>query len=440
MTGPLGVHYLLELRGCDPNVTNDLPEVRRILLEAARRAKATILNSYFHQFSPQGVSGVVVVGESHLSVHTWPEYGYASADVYTCGHTDPMSAVRYIADEFRAQSVYLIPISRGEHPQQLALPPVSETTPHWESITPPAGWSFLEFTTPDSTVVLRVNRVLTSLRSDFQHIEVLDTAAFGRVLVLDGQVQSAEADEFIYHEALVHPAMTTHPEPRDVLILGGGEGATLREVLRHPSVRRAVMVEIDPQVIEVCRRDLPEWSAGAFDDPRTQVVIDDAVHYLDTTDDQFDVILSDLTEPYRGALSEQLATQEMFQAIRRHLRPGGILVNQSGSANLVGIDLFASIHRTLRSVFPVVAPYTIQIPSFAEPWGLILASERDDPRALTAEEVDRRLEMRGIRGQLRFYDGAVHRAIFTLPRYFRELLETKGQVLRGEVHIAAPHL
>ncbi len=440
MTGPLGVHYLLELRGCDPEVLNDLPEVRRILLEAARRAKATILNSYFHQFSPQGVSGVVVVGESHLSVHTWPEYGYASADVYTCGQTDPMSAVRYIADEFRAQSVYLIPISRGEHPQQLSLPPVSETSPNWASITPPAGWSFLEFVTPESALLLQVNRVLTSLRSAFQHIEVLDTAAFGRMLALDGQVQSSEADEFIYHEALVHPAMVTHPEPKDVLILGGGEGATLREVLRYPSVRRAVMVEIDPQVVEVCRRDLPEWSAGAFDDPRAQVVIEDAVRYLNSVGDQFDVIISDLTEPYRGALSEQLATQGMFQAIRRHLKSGGILVNQSGSANLANIDLFASIHRTMRSVFPVVAPYSIQIPSFAEPWGIILASEVRDPRELTPEEVDRRLQERGIRDQLRFYDGVVHQALFVMPRYLRELLEVRGKVLTGEVPLAAPHL
>ncbi|MFN3763430.1 MAG: adenosylmethionine decarboxylase, partial [Anaerolineae bacterium] len=92
MVQPLGVHYLLELRGCDPTVINDLPEVRRILIEAAKQAKATVLDARFHQFSPQGVSGVVVVGESHLSIHTWPEYGYASADIYTCGHTDPLRA------------------------------------------------------------------------------------------------------------------------------------------------------------------------------------------------------------------------------------------------------------------------------------------------------------------------------------------------------------
>jgi spermidine synthase len=271
MVQPLGVHYLLELRGCNPTVINDLPEVRRILIEAAKQAKATVLDARFHQFSPQGVSGVVVVGESHLSIHTWPEYGYASADIYTCGHTDPMRAAFYIVEALQAKSVYCMIIGRGEHPvmSDESEPPSPFIPARW-GLQPPTDWLFVDYVNPSAATLLRVKSVLHSSRSAYQQIDVLETEAFGRCLILDGRVQSAEADEFIYHEALVHPAMVTHPDPRQVLILGGGEGATLREVLRHRTVERAVVVEIDPQVIEISRRYLPEWSDGAFDDPRAE--------------------------------------------------------------------------------------------------------------------------------------------------------------------------
>ncbi len=425
MVKPLGVHYLLELRGCNPTVINDLPEVRRMLLEAARQANATIIDSRFHQFSPQGVSGVVVVGESHLSIHTWPEYGYASADIYTCGHTDPMRAATYIIDALQAKSAFCMIIGRGEHPlmsESDSEPPSSIATFRW-GLQPPSDWLFLDYTNPSAAVLLRVKDVLYSSRSPYQQIEVLDTEAFGRCLVLDGRVQSTEAEEFIYHEALVHPAMVTHPDPRTVLILGGGEGATLREVLRHRTVERVVMVEIDPQVVEICRRYLPEWSDGAFDDPRVTLIIDDAARYLQEKEDRFDVIICDLTDPIPGTPAEGLASEEAFQAMHRHLRPGGILVNQAGSTGISELDYFVRVYRTMVSVFRHLVPCSIQITSFAESWGFIVASDMYDPRDLTPEEVEERLSRRCEREKLRYYDGFIHRALFTLPRWFWQALE-----------------
>jgi len=423
MVQPLGVHYLLELRGCNPTVINDLPEVRRILIEAAKQAKATVLDARFHQFSPQGVSGVVVVGESHLSIHTWPEYGYASADIYTCGHTDPLRAAFYIVEALQAKSVYCMIIGRGEHPvmSDESEPPSPFIPARW-GLQPPTDWLFVDYVNPSAATLLRVKSVLHSSRSAYQQIDVLETEAFGRCLILDGRVQSAEADEFIYHEALVHPAMVTHPDPRQVLILGGGEGATLREVLRHRTVERAVMVDIDPQVIEISRRYLPEWSDGAFDDPRAEVRIEDAFRYLQETGDRFDVIISDLTEPEPGVPSEPLLSREVFQAMHRCLKPGGILVNQSGSTGTF-ISLFAHIYRLMGTVFGRLAPCSIQIASFAEPWGFIVASDVHDPRDLTPEDVEARLSRRCAREKLRYYDGSIHRAMFTLPRCFREALE-----------------
>lgn len=425
MVQPLGVHYLLELRGCDPTVINDLPEVRRILIEAAKQAKATVLDARFHQFSPQGVSGVVVVGESHLSIHTWPEYGYASADIYTCGHTDPLRAAFYIVEALRARSVFCMMVGRGEHPimdESESEPPSPFVPARW-GLQPPTDWLFVDYVDPSAAMLLRVKSVLHSSRSAYQQIEVLETEAFGRCLILDGRIQSAEADEFIYHEALVHPAMVTHPDPREVLILGGGEGATLREVLRHRTVERAVMVDIDPQVIEISRRYLPEWSDGAFDDPRAEIRIEDAVRYLQETEDRFDVIIADLTEPEPGTPSEPLLRPEIFQAMHRCLKPGGILVNQSGSTG-TPISLFARVYRMMDAVFRRLAPCSIQIASFAEPWGFIVASDVHDPRDLMPEEVEAHLSQRCAREKLRYYDGFIHQALFTIPRCFRERLET----------------
>lgn len=427
MVRPLGVHYLLELRGCDPTVINDLPEVRRILIEAAKQAKATVLDARFHQFSPQGVSGVVVVGESHLSIHTWPEYGYASADIYTCGHTDPLRAAFYIVEALQARSVFCMIVGRGEHPvmdESESEPPSPFTPARW-GLQPPTDWLFVDYVNPSAATLLRVKSVLHSSRSAYQQIDVLETEAFGRCLILDGRVQSAESDEFVYHEALVHPAMVTHPDPRAVLILGGGEGATLREVLRHRTVERAVMVDIDPQVIEISRRYLPEWSDGAFDDPRAEVRIEDAVQYLQETRDRFDIIISDLTEPEPGTPSEPLLSREMFEAMRNCLRPGGILVNQAGSAGIYELERFARIYRMMGTVFGRLAPCSIQIASFAEPWGFIVASDAHDPRDLTPEEVETRLAQRCEREKLRYYDGRIHQALFTLPRYFREALRAE---------------
>jgi spermidine synthase len=210
--------------------------------------------------------------------------------------------------------------------------------------------------------------------------------------------------------------MVTHPDPRDVLILGGGEGATLREVLRHQTVERAVMVDIDQQVIETCRRYLPEWSEGAFDDPRTHLVIDDAFDYIQGTSEKFDIIIEDVTDPEPGALSEPLISEEMFRAIHRCLKPGGVFVVQAGSTGITEIELFSRIYQTISKVFQRLAPYSIQITSLTQPWGFIIASDMYDPRDLKPDEIDTRLIHRCERGKLRYYDGAIHQSLFILPR------------------------
>jgi spermidine synthase len=190
---------------------------------------------------------------------------------------------------------------------------------------------------------------------------VLHTPVFGKLLVLDGDTQSSEADERIYHESLVHPAMAAAEERREVLILGGGEGATLREVLRDPGVRRCTMVDIDGEVVELSKRYLAEWSAGAFDDPRARVIIGDALQFINEDEERYGVIISDLTEPLHDSPSFPLFNGAVFRAVKSRLAPGGIYVLQASTAGIHNMGLHAKMARSLRAHFRNVQSFYTEV-------------------------------------------------------------------------------
>lgn len=274
----------------------------------------------------------------------------------------------------------------------------------------------------------QVEAVLFSGRTRFQQVDLLRTVAFGRALFLDGDPQSAEFDEHIYHEALVHPALVCHPRPRSVLIAGGGEGATLREVLRHRDVERVVMVDIDAELVELCRRELSSMHQGAFDDPRAELRCQDAFAYLRETGERFDAVILDLTAPIQPGPSRALFGVEFYETARARLAPGGVLSLQAQSASPNNLDWHLRILRTLASLFPTVRPCQVYLPFFGEPWGFAVASDGLDPLALGPAEVDRELAAR-LRSPLRFYDGQTHRALFSLPLPLRRALKETARDL-----------
>ena len=291
-----------------------------------------------------------------------------------------------------------------------------------EDVSKEGTW-FIEYNTPFSYHVRGIKRVLYSGVTKYQRIAVVEFEDIGRALILDGKTQSTLYDEFIYHESLVHPAMITHPNPRKVLILGGGEGATAREVLRHKTVSEVTMVDIDDEVIKVSKEYLPEMSQGAFDDPRLKLVIGDGRKFIEESRDKYDVIILDLTDPLEGGTSYLLYTVEFYTAIKNRLNDDGIIVTQATST-FYALRTFATIHRTIAAVFPIARAYHVYVPSFDSTWGFVIGSLTHDPITLTPEEVDSRIRSR-INGELRFYEGAMHRVIFTLPRHIRAVLEDK---------------
>lgn len=293
-------------------------------------------------------------------------------------------------------------------------------------------------TEPDKWFWDRINKNLVQLhnledivhtrRTKYQFLEIIRTGGFGKCLVLDGKIQSSELDEFIYHEALVQPAMLAHPKPEKVLIAGGGEGATLREALSHPSVKRAVMIDIDEDVIDACREYLPDFSRGAFEDKRTELQHVDARKYLKESRAKFDVIIIDLPDPIEEGPAYLLFTQEFYRLVRDRLTTNGVISVQAGSAILGELVNFSAVYNTLKSVFTIVSPYQVEMPAFGGSWGFCLASMDVDVTKFTPDEVNKRLAARSL-GDLRFYDGITHQGMFYLPRYLRAELAKQTRLI-----------
>jgi len=293
-------------------------------------------------------------------------------------------------------------------------------SPHW----PPGEW-YLEFSSPADLVAYEKQEILVAGKTRFQEYEIFLSRVWGKVLLLDSRLQSAEKDEFIYHEALVHPALLTHPDPRRVLVLGGGEGATLREALRHPGVQSAVMVDIDRELVEVCRKWLPQFHQGAFDDPRTEMVFADGRSWLAAQGDgSFDVIILDLTEPLEEGPALLLFTREFYDLVRSKLAPGGLAALQSGSAGTWG-RLLPDLNCTLRAVFPKVAAYTAFVPSFMDLYSFHLAGGADFAWP-TSGQLAARVQALPPLGWLEpeFAAGLPH-----LPGYLQSRLAQEGRIL-----------
>ncbi len=290
---------------------------------------------------------------------------------------------------------------------------------------------YVESVQPTLFQQLKLTARIYSGRTAYQQVEVIETDPLGRTLVLDGKTQSAEGDEFIYHEALVHPGLIAHPGPRDVFIAGGGEGATLREVLAHRTVDRVVMADLDRELVELCKELLPSWHRGAFDDPRAELVFGDARRVLEEREQPFDAIVIDVTDPAETGPSLPLFTDSFYRLALSRLRPGGVLVTQAGPAALGMSRVFSAICHTVHEAAGSVAPYRVDMLSFGSSWGFAMTGATT---ALTAEEIDGRIRER-VATDLRLYDGAAHAGLFSLPRWLRHDLDNEDRVITDDAPV-----
>lgn len=284
-----------------------------------------------------------------------------------------------------------------------------------------------EYITPWDIYSHGVTEVLTHKKTAYQEMYIVETGTYGKALVLDGKWQSCTGDEFLYHEPLVHPAMISHGSPRQVLILGGGEGATAREVLRWKTVKKVVMIDIDGEVVEACKQYLPEMHQNVFDDPRLHLEIADALNFLDTTYEQWDVVISDLSDPIESGPSFALFTKEYFEKIHRVLSPQGFLVIQAGPVAPGELTLHARLVNTLNAVFPNVQSYSSYTSTYGRPWGFALASQLEIDTNPNPDNIDRLLHS-NINGELRMLDGIALVGMLHPPRHLRQAIASTNQV------------
>jgi spermidine synthase len=260
---------------------------------------------------------------------------------------------------------------------------------------------------------------VAEFQTPFQSLAVYDTPELGKMFRLDGYNMTSERDEFFYHENLIHPALVAQDAPASALVIGGGDGGSSEELLKHPSIKRVVMAELDADVVRVAREHFQAVHRGALDDPRLEIRIGDGYAYLRETNEKFDAVMMDLTDPIGPA--EDLYSVDFYRQCDRVLTDTGTLTLHIGSP-FFHRERFTTSLRRLRDVFPIVQPYLVHIPLYGAWWGMACASRATDPLSLSEQEVERRIAGRTLR-DLQFYNGAMHRAVFALPNFVRRLIE-----------------
>ena len=281
-----------------------------------------------------------------------------------------------------------------------------------------APGAMTEYLTPEWGLFVRSRATLAKFRSAVQDVEVHDSVPFGKLFRLDGHFMTSERDEFFYHENLIHIAALAHPAPARVLIVGGGDGGSAEELLKYPSMRAVTIAEIDATVIDISREHLEAVHRGALDDQRVTIRIGDGFRFVQETNDDYDMIVLDLTDP--GGPSTALYTPAFYRACASRLTSDGAMTMHVGSP-VAHPDRVRETIGELRVAFGIVTPYLTSVPLYGGLWMMACCSRNLDPRSLSADAIDARIAQRRL-AHLRYMNGDSYRAALALPNYVRTLL------------------
>lgn len=272
------------------------------------------------------------------------------------------------------------------------------------------GMWYTEKQTPDFGITIRINKTLHTEQTEFQNLEIAETAEFGNMLFLDGMVMTSQKDEFVYHEMVAHPILNTHPNPENVLVVGGGDGGVIREILKHEKVKKATLVEIDGKVIEYSKKYLPEI-AGKLEDERVEVKVDDGFMHIVKSKNLYDVIMVDSTEPVGPAAP--LFERGFYQGIYDALKDEGMFVAQTDNPWFKA-DLIQKVNRDVKEIFPICKVYTANVPTYPSGlWTFTIGSKKYDPEQVDVNAIP---EM-----ETKYYTPKLHKAAFVLPKFVEDL-------------------
>lgn len=430
----LGRHILVEFLNCNHDIMNDVTVIESSMVEAAQIAGATVINSTFHHFSPYGVSGVVVIQESHLAIHTWPEYGYAAVDLFTCGDSvDPWVSFEHLKKAFQSSRYSALEMNRGSTHILKKGDNVQVKPNNAENYDPKQGYKInrnVWFTDKDENQALSLRYtgdVLFDERNEFQRVRILDSISYGKMLAIDDMVMCTERDEYHYHEMITHPAMQAYESAsgvtaKNVLVIGGGDGGTIREVCKYAGLEKVTMVEIDEAVVRACKQHLPAI-ASQFNNPKVNLIIGDGIKFVkEAPADAYDLIIVDGSDPAGPA--EGLFTKDFYNNCKRALKTNGVLVTQ-GESPMFHSETFVELNKCLKNVFSASQVHTMLFHATTYPsgmWSLQMAIKgqyhpvkdfKKDAAGQFAKTKD-----------LKYYNEELHSAAFALPTFVQKMLNS----------------
>lgn len=423
----LGRHILVEFSGCNSEALNDVALIEKSMVEAAQIAGATVINSSFHHFSPWGVSGVVVIQESHLAIHTWPEYRYAAVDLFTCGDSvDPWVSFEHLKKSFQANysalemnrgSLHVIQKIEDFKPTHIRTEP-SFNLKHGYKIDRNV-W----FTDKDENQALSL-RYTGDVEFDettpYQRVRVMTSPKYGKFLAINNMVMCTERDEAHYHEMIVHPVMQAHGHAKKILVIGGGDGGTVRELVKYDQVESVTMVEIDEAVVRASKEHLKQISS-AFDHPKLKLIIGDGIQFVkEAQPESYDVIVVDGSDPVGPA--QGLFTKEFYTHCKNALTANGMVITQ-GESPMFHEGTFVELNGCLKTIFGAKSVHTLLFHATTYPsgmWSLQIGvkGQHHPAQNLKKDHVRQFVQDKG----LKYYNEDLHTAAFCLPTFVKKML------------------
>jgi len=411
-TAALAKHLLVEYYECNTDKIRDADFIEKMMLDASQVTGMKISDCIIHSFAPWGVSGAVVMGESHLTIHTWGEFNFASVDLYTSGeNADPWQEFNYLAKALESKNFSVMEFKRGV---RNLLPSDQEFAKEPFKVSERLSW-FHDLDDYGFGVSIQTSGgCLLKKQSKFQKIEVFDTKKYGKMLIQDGKVQMTERDEFVQHELMAHVPFLTHPDAKRVLIVSGGDGGVVREVLKHESVEKVVLLEADSAVIETSKQFFPRV-ASALDDSRVEVRIEDGNQYLrEAAQESFDIIFID---------SSIAAFDDAFNKnCLRVLSENGLLIAQSASP-AGSPNEFKDTYKKYYNLFgsEKVHCYSVEAPTHST--GLLTFSYCSKGNIHPVRGLnEKRADDFSLNQDLKYYNPEMHKAVFAVPNYVRDML------------------
>ena len=402
----LGYQATLDVYDYNKDYVIDQRFITNLIDELAELLETNVISIHSHEFDTHGLSVIGIISASHIAIHTWPEHQFAAIDIFSCKSLFQVNNIIFaLKRRFGTDEIACVEFSRGE---RLSSPYFQNERVAKEKII--MDWYFEDLRNGEKRGFDVLERIIHQ-KTKFQLVEIIRSSRYGKILFLNGERQSSEIDEFIYHEMLVHPALFCHPNPKKVFIAGGGEGATAREVLKHHSVDEVIQVDIDEELVGLCEEHLPSWSDSAYKNKRMNLCFGDALDFLRNQTKVFDVIIVDFPEWSPESGLDELYSDNFYQLLKDRLSLNGVVALQVGPFHPAHIDNFVHVANKLLRNFNQVTFYSVT----ELRWGFAFCSN-------TKLKIDN-FDVNRIKGTLRYLNGEIFNGLNGgLPEYVNRKL------------------